>query len=180
MADDPLPRCPNDGLADHYSFTCDVADITARIRALPHCYVKEGAEIAVACRLVHEGKSQLFRSGYNGRPHAEDGQLLLAALTADERTHPGSYSKEPRANKPARPIHFMEDDFVLELDFVDPQIGHEEGNVIAVTRRTIRLRDRLSLDELDAVSAYYQARARKRSRGLGDAGGRGRWLVLPR
>ena len=57
-----------DALLAHYSFTADVVDIAARIKAQAGARVRDDLVTLVACRLVWHGAASLFRGGYDGFP----------------------------------------------------------------------------------------------------------------
>src|SRR5579872_1407857 len=146
-----------DALTAHYTFTIYVVDVACRIRTQAGSRVRDDMVILVACRLVWNSPATLFRADYDGFPNSQDDDLLMAALAADERAFPYDYKSHSDIVETVRCVQPRDDDMVLALDFVDPQIGFRKDNILTVTKRTIRLRDRATMDELDSVSAWYLA-----------------------
>jgi len=169
----------NDELVEHYVFACDATDTAVRIRSLAGSRVRDGAVVAVACRLVYNGVTTLFRAGYEGFPRPEDDESLRRALTADELVHPSDYKSVSDIEKTVRRARPRQDDMILDLDFVDPQIGFEEGNVLLVGRRSLRLRDRASIDELDAISEFFRAQKVTHPAVKMEFVDQGRWPLMP-
>lgn len=166
-------------LIEHYVFQCDAVDTFVRIRSLKGCRAKQAHALTIACRMVYENARQLFRNQYEGFPTVEDDALLMKALAADEALFPHQYTDVPELAPPVRRARPRQEDMLLEVDFVDPQIGFAKGNILLVGRRSLRFRDRATVEELDSISAYFIAQKKVDPTVKMEFVDQGRWPLVP-
>jgi hypothetical protein len=172
-------RGPSLAQIEFYVFQCDCVDVAERIRSLKGSCVLENAVVKVACRLVSSGTHRLFRPDYEGFPETEDDKLLSQALADYQRDNPDDFSQESSVLKTVRKARRRQDDVVVDLDFIDPAIGYQKGTILLVGKRSMRLRDRATIEDLLSVAEFYQKYKVEHPELRDHFISQGRWPLLP-